>query len=155
MSTAAEVNLAVLNRFFDCLAKADLSTIRADLLAPDVRWHIAGRHPLSGTHLGPVAVLEFFAQLGRAGFATEVLFREADEHQAVQVHRGWSNRGDGNEVDLLWVLVCRISGSRIVEAWSLPSDQAAADAFFFAAYPLAELPARLAASSPPPSEGDF
>jgi ketosteroid isomerase-like protein len=148
MPTPAEANVALLARFFGCLARAELTTLRTELLSPDVRWHIAGRHPLSGTHLGPSAVLEFFAQLGKAGFATEVLFREADEHRAVQVHRAWTQRGDGNDIDLLWVLICRVSAGRIIEAWSMPSDQAAADAFFHASYPLAELPARLAAISP-------
>jgi len=143
-SDAAAANLDLVRRFFACFAEGNLDELRTRLLTPDVLWEVPGRHPLAGTLRGPGEVITFFAELGRCGFRTEPLFLQADADRVVEVHRGWSARGDGTDIDLLWVLVVEITGGRIVRAQSLVSDQAAADTFFWNAYRLAPLPARLA-----------
>jgi ketosteroid isomerase-like protein len=139
-----EANLALVRRFFACFAAGDLDTLREKVLAPDVIWHVPGRHPLSGTHRGVDEMLAFFAQLGASGFQADLQFLQADDEQVVDVHRGWSSRKDGSDIDLIWVLVYRIENGRITEARNFVSDQAAADTFFLNAYPLAPLPDRLA-----------
>ena len=140
-----EANLALVRTFFACFAAGDLDTLRKEVLAPDVVWHVPGRHPLSGTHRGVDQMLAFFAQLGSSGFQAEVQFLQADDERVVDVHRGWSGRKDGSDIDLDWVLVYRIENGRITEARNFVSDQAAADTFFLNAHPLAPLPDRLAA----------
>lgn len=144
-SSLREANLALVRRFFTCFAAGDLGTLREEVIAPDVVWHVPGRHPLSGTHRGVDQMLAFFAQLGTSGFQADVQFLQADDERVVDVHRGWSVRGDGSDIDLVWVLVYRIEDGRITEARNFVSDQAAADTFFLNAHPLAPLPDRLAA----------
>src|SRR3954451_8472809 len=108
-------NLELVRRFFACFASGDLTALKTAILAPDVRWHVPGRHPLAGTHHGPDEIVAFFGQLSRSGFRAKVLFLEADDDRVVDVHRGWSNRGDGHDIDLLWSLVFRIEAGRVVE----------------------------------------
>lgn len=128
-------NLVLLGRLFAGIATADLDAV-SEVLAPDVQWHISGRHPLSGTYVGPRSVLRYFARLAKAAFQTEVQFRGADGDLVVQMHRGWSGGGDqGPAIDQLWILICRIRDGKITAAWSVPSDQHAANAFFQALYP--------------------
>lgn len=140
----SEANLAVVRRFFACFAAGDLDALREEVLAPDVVWHVPGRHPLSGTHRGVEQMLAFFVQLGASGFQADLQFLQADDERVVDVHRGWSSRKDGSDIDLVWVLVYRIENGRITEARNFVSDQAAADTFFLNAHPLAALPDRLA-----------
>jgi ketosteroid isomerase-like protein len=144
----ATANLQVVRDFFACFAAADLYRLKTDVLAADVRWHVPGRHPLAGTHHGPDEVTAFFTALSRSGLRADVLFLAADGDRVVDVHRGWSDRGDGTDIDLLWSLVFRIQDDRVVEAQNFVSDQAAADTFFTAAYPLAPLSRRLAEPIP-------
>ncbi len=63
----------------------------------------------------------------------------ADENWVVDMHRGWSNREGEPNVDTVWVLAFRIEDGKIREARNFSFDQAAADAFFWQAYPLKPL----------------
>lgn len=138
-----EANLELFHRFYQCFLDNDLDTMRNEVMAPDVVWHIPGRHTLSGSHRGVDEILAYFAQVGASNFDSEMRYLHADENFVVQVHRGWSNRGDGTDVDMLWVLLYRIEDGRIAEAREFAEDQAAADAFFTRHYPLAPVPRRL------------
>lgn len=72
MTTAAtpEENIKTVQDFFAAYGQNDLGGIAA-VMDEDVRWHIPGRHPLSGTKQGRAEVLAFFEQLGSAGFQAE------------------------------------------------------------------------------------
>ncbi|MEU9593838.1 nuclear transport factor 2 family protein [Streptomyces sp. NPDC048219] len=142
--SAAERNMALVDRFFQTYAAYDLETMRNEILAPDVRWHIPGRHPLSGTHEGVDEVIAFFDRLGSAGFKADRIYFGADDDRVVDVHRGWSEVGDGHDIDMTWVLVWRIENGRVVEATNFAQDQASADAFFHRTFRLAPVSRRLA-----------
>jgi hypothetical protein len=137
-----EDNIAVVKDFFAAYAENDRAGIAA-VLAEDVRWHIPGRHPLSGVLEGRAEVLAFFDQLARAKFQAEPIYFGADETHVVDVHRGWSNLEDARNVDTIWALLYRIEDGRIVEATNLSADQDAANAFFWRHYDLAPVPERL------------
>ena len=140
---APEDNMQVVQDFFAAYGEGDLEAI-AGLLDENVRWHIPGRHPLSGTKQGRDEVLAFLARLGEAGFQAEKIFLGADRRHVVDVHRGWSNVEGKPNVDTIWALVYRIENGRIVEATNLSADQDAANAFFWSQYNLAPIPHRLA-----------
>lgn len=67
MAASPEDNIKVVQDFFAAYGANDLDGIAA-VMGEDVKWHIPGRHPLSGTKEGRDEVLAFFAQLGVAGF---------------------------------------------------------------------------------------
>jgi len=82
-------------------------------------------------------------ELGKSGFRAELIVLTADENWVVDMHRGWSNREGGANVDTVWVLAFRIEDGRIREGRNFAFARAAADGFFWQAYPLKPLPERL------------
>jgi ketosteroid isomerase-like protein len=143
MAGSPEDNIKVVQDFFAAYGANDLDGIAA-VMDEDVRWHIPGRHPLSGTKNGRAEVLAFFGQLGSAGFKAEPIYFGADEIHVVDIHRGWSNAVGKPNVDTTWALVYRIEDGKIVEATNLSADQDAANTFFWSQYNLAPVPQRLA-----------
>lgn len=143
MSETPEDNMKVVQDFFTAYGANDLDGIAA-VMDENVKWHIPGRHPLSGTKTGRDEVLAFFAQLGVAGFQADPIYFGADETHVVDIHRGWSNAEGKQNVDTTWALVYRIENGKIVAATNLSADQDAANTFFWSQYQLAPVPERLA-----------
>ena len=139
-------NIRVVQDFFAAYGDSDLDGIAA-VMDENVKWHVPGRHPLSGTRNGREEVLVFFEQLGIAGFRAEPIYFGADENHVVDIHRGWSNAEGRPNVDTIWALVYRIADGKIVEATNLSADQDAANNFFWSLYQFAPLPDRLARPS--------
>lgn len=142
-AASPDENIKVVQNFFAAYGKKDLKGIAA-VMDENVKWHIPGRHPLSGTKNGRDEVLAFFEQLGSAGFRAEPIYFGADENYVVDIHRGWSNAKGKPNVDTTWALVYRIENGKIVEATNLSADQDAANTFFWSQYSLAPIPERLA-----------
>lgn len=143
MADTPEDNIKVVQDFFAAYGANDLDGIAA-VMDEDVKWHIPGRHPLSGTKNGRDEVLAFFAQLGAANFQADPIYFGADETHVVDIHRGWSNAEGKPNVDTTWALVYRIEDGKIVEATNLSADQDAANTFFWSQYQLKPVPERLA-----------
>ncbi|MEM6498043.1 MAG: nuclear transport factor 2 family protein [Pseudomonadota bacterium] len=143
IAASPEQNIQVVKSFFKAYGKGDLDGI-AQVMDKNVRWHIPGRHPLSGTKTGRDEVIAFFDQLKSAGFQAEPIYFGADEQRVVDVHRGWSNAPDKPNVDTIWALVFHIKDGKIVEATNLSADQDAANTFFWSQYKLKKIPDRLA-----------
>ncbi len=141
-STNGSPAVALVQKFYECYASGDLETMKRDVLAPDVVWRIPGRHPLSGPKHGAEEIVAFFAELAKANMQAEVLYMAGDEDNVVDVHRGWGAT-DAASMDMLWVLYYRIQDGRIAEVTNFAADQARADEFFWASYPLAPIPERL------------
>lgn len=143
MAASPEENRKVIKDYYAAYGSGDMGKV-ADFFADDIEWHIPGHHPLAGTKKGKAEVAAFFAELGKSNFRAELLALMADENWVVDMHRGWSNREGQANVDTVWVLAFRIEDGKIREARNFSFDQAAADAFFWQAYPLKPLPERLA-----------
>jgi uncharacterized protein len=143
MAASPEENRQVIADYYAAYATGDMSRVTG-FFADDIEWHIPGHHPLAGTKRGKDEVSAFFEQLGKGNFRAELIALMADENWVIDMHRGWSD-GDGRvSVDTIWVLAFRIEDGKIKEARNFSFDQAAADSFFWQAYPLRPLPDRLA-----------
>jgi ketosteroid isomerase-like protein len=136
-------NLDIINKFFDAYGRKDLEGIK-DVVASNVKWTIPGHHPLSGTKSGINEVISFFDLLGRSDFKAEPIIFGVNDNYVVDCHRGWSNRQDGNNVDMLWCLLWKIENGKIIEVVNFAGDQHVADLFFHKAYQLKPLPDRIA-----------
>lgn len=135
-------NVVIVQRYYQAYGRGDLATVR-EIFAPDITWTIPGHHPLAGTKRGVDEVLAFFDQLAKAQFRAEVLFLGGNDNYVVDVHHGWSNLEQGENIDELWALLFRIENGRIAEAINFPGDQHVADAFFWKTYDLKPIPDRL------------
>jgi hypothetical protein len=142
-ATADHPNVAVIQRYYEAYGAGQLDVIRNEIFAPNITWTIPGHHPLSGIKRGVDEVFAFFQQLAKAKFRAEVLFLGGNDSYVVDVHRGWSNLEQGENIDQLWALLFRVENGRIVEATNFLTDQHAADAFFWSVYPLKPIPERL------------
>ncbi|MCT8992199.1 nuclear transport factor 2 family protein [Chelativorans sp. SCAU2101] len=136
-------NLKVIEDYYAAHAAGDLDAIRS-YLAPDVVWRIPGHHPLAGEKRGRDEVMAFFGELAKGRFSAEPIFFQAQGDLVVDIHRGWSNVGEGPEIDQLYALMFRLRDGKIVEAQNFLTDMHSSDAFFWAHYPLKPLPDRLA-----------
>ena len=143
-STPDHPNVKVIQRYYKAYGAGDIELIRNEIFAPNVTWTIPGHHPLAGTKQGADEVFAFFEQLNKAKFKAEVLFLGGNDNYVVDVHRGWSNLENGENIDQTWALLYKVENERITEAVNFPGDQHSADAFFWRVYPLNSIPERLA-----------
>lgn len=141
--SSREDNRKVITDYYAAYAAGDIDKV-ASFYANDIEWHIPGEHPLAGTKKGRAEVDAFFLQLGLSSFRAELIALTVDENWVIDMHRGWSNRSDGNNVDTIWALAFRIENGKIAEARNFAFDQASTNSFFWKAYPLKPIPDRLA-----------
>ncbi|WP_309085433.1 nuclear transport factor 2 family protein [Chelativorans sp.] len=139
----ADANIQVIRNYYQAYATGDPEAVRP-FLSEDVVWRIPGHHPLAGEKRGRDEVVAFFRELAKGGFKAEPIFFQADGDLVVDIHRGWSNMGEGPQIDQLYALMFRIENGLIVEATNFLTDMHQSDAFFWANYPLKPLPGRLA-----------
>ncbi len=112
-------------------AGGDLEAV-AELLAPDVVWHVPGGSPIAGDHHGREAVLAYFERrraLADRSFVMRPKGVLEDGDAVVQLvdgeaviggeRRTWSTAG-----------VYRIADGRLAEVWLVPLDLAAFDAIW-------------------------
>src|SRR6266545_3474190 len=102
-----------------------------ELIAEEAIWHVPGRNPLAGEHRGRLAVLAYFdALVQRTGgtFRAELTDVLASDTRAVAIARS-SGKRDGKQYDGLNCLLLTIERDQIAEAWLMPADPFALDAF--------------------------
>lgn len=108
-----------------------------DLLSPDVVFHVAGAHPLSGDHVGREAVRRYVAAVteaahGRGGFSVTSAFVE-DSGELLLVE-GTAFHGEEPFVRTIVHLI-RLRDGVVVEFWDNPFDQPAEDRFWTSQIP--------------------
>ena len=60
-------NVEVVHKMYNCFKTGDMETLKAEVFAPDIVWHLPGHHPLAGTKNGVAEVLAFFGKLRSLG----------------------------------------------------------------------------------------
>jgi uncharacterized protein len=136
-------NLEIINKFFLAYGNNDLKGI-TEVVDENVKWTIPGHHPLSGQKHGIDEVVAFFTQLGKSGFKADPIVLGVNDNYVIDCHRGWSNREDGKNIDILWCLLWKIEAGKIVEVVNFAGDQHEADRFFNSAYKLKPIQSRIA-----------
>lgn len=126
-------NLILISSFFQAYGSNDLPKIK-EILAEDIKWHIPGNHPLSGTKTGVAAVMEFFQQLHKGAFKAEPIVMGVNDHYVIDCHRNWSNLEEGENLNSMSCLLWKIENNRIVEVYNFPEDQHKVDTFFTKLY---------------------
>lgn len=132
MSTS-HPNLTLINRFFEAYGKNDIDSIK-NILAKDIKWHIPGQHPLSGTKKGVDEVLLFFQKLNKAAFKAEPIVMGVNDSYVIDCHKNWSNLKTAENLNAMSCLLWKIENNRIVEVHNFPENQHVVDAFFSKLY---------------------
>jgi len=122
-------NLALINDFFTAYAANNLDGIKK-VLAEDIKWHIPGEHPLSGTKNGINEVLEFFKKLNKGQFKAEPIVMGVNDNYVIDCHRNWSNLENAENLNAMSCLLWKIDNKKIVEVHNFPENQKDVDIFF-------------------------
>jgi uncharacterized protein len=127
----AQENRDLIRNGYEAFANGDMATI-AQTFSPDIRWHIGGRNPLSGTYNGQDEVFGFFGKImelsgGTFGLAIHDVLA-SDDH-VVALAKATATRNEATlETDE--VNVWHVADGRAVEFWSMSYSQAAVDEFW-------------------------
>jgi ketosteroid isomerase-like protein len=103
-------------------------------LAEDIKWHIPGEHPLSGTKNGVEEVLGFFKKLNKAAFKAEPIVMGVNDDYVIDCHRNWSNLENGENLDSMSCLLWKIENNIIVEVFNFTENQQIVNMFFSKLY---------------------
>jgi ketosteroid isomerase-like protein len=123
------------------------------LCAPDIAFHVAGTHPLSGSYVGRDAVRTYIDAVQRVpgdhpGFTIASVL--TDHHRNLLLVEGTARHGTPAFVRTV-VHVLRFRDALLTEYWDYPFDQEAEDTFWRSNLP-ARIPvqrSRVRASPPP------
>ena len=101
------------------------------LCCEDMVWHAAGRGSHAGDHCGRESVLAFLAGVGEDAQRFDASLEDVlvGDHLAALLMRARGRRGE-RRLETRYVVLLRFENGRIAEAWSIPQDQHAVDAFW-------------------------
>ena len=122
-------NLDLIHSFFTAYANNDSLGIK-EVLDENIKWHIPGEHPLSGTKTGIHEVLEYFRQLGKGSFKAEPIIMGVNDTHVIDCHRNWSNLDNDENLDNMSCLLWKIEDNKIKEVHNFPENQKVVDLFF-------------------------
>ena len=127
---ARHPNATLIRDVLRAVARGEIETVKR-LCVDGIQWHAMGRTPWAGDHVGIDAVLDY---LGRVGEAADVFDADlgdllVSEERAATVMQISARRGD-RRLEVQFLILYRIAGGKIAEAWSTPLDSHATDAFW-------------------------
>ena len=134
MTTTASIsstNEARIRTGYAAFQSGDLAAFNT-LFTPDITWHVPGRNPLAGDKRGIEATLEYFGELmARTDGTFRLELREVLAHDTIAtgIHHETARRG-GRTLDTDIVIIFRLAGEQVAEAWVHYYDQGVVDAFF-------------------------
>ena len=91
----------------------------AQLIAPDVVWHVPGNNLISGTYASRDAIFECFDkiyELSKGTYRPQLKDILADEQYTVAVLHATAQHGD-KKLDQDYAFIMRIANDQIVELW--------------------------------------
>jgi ketosteroid isomerase-like protein len=131
--TESHPNIELINAFFKAYATNNVEAIQ-NIFADDIKWHIPGTHPLSGTKLGVNAVLEYFEKLNKGRFMAEPIVMGVNDNFVIDCHRNLSNIEGEEHFNNMSCLLWKIDNQKIVEVHNFPQNQQIVDLFFSKLY---------------------
>lgn len=115
------------------VSQGDVERFGELLLADDVVWHWGGASTVSGDYHGReqvVRLVQGFQQLAGQGLVLQPLDVLEGDDYLMSFTRVTGRRADGNQLDVTMADAMRFGADgRVVEFWTLSSDQRAVDAF--------------------------
>lgn len=136
-------NVEVVEKMYHCFKSGDMETLKSEVFAEDLKWHLPGHHPLAGTKNGIGEVLAFFGRLRGLGLqVTPLGMGELSSGSVAEVYRA-TGEYNGAKLDVFNCNHYTVKDGKIVEVQVLMGDQHGYDAFFWQAYQLKPIPDRL------------
>lgn len=124
--------LEAIERYGAAVAVGDMDAV-ASVFTSDAVWHQPGENPLSGDHVGPIAILDHLGRFMALSQGSFTLTTESATESGALVSttvRFTATRADGATLDQRGVDVFRVVDGRIAEVWLIGEDQVAEDEFW-------------------------
>lgn len=129
-------NIQLMQNVYDAFGRGDVDTA-ASYWTQDCTHHYPGRSPLSGSHSGLQATIDFAGkmfELCEGRLTMEVLdIGASDDFAYARVITSYARRtpaGEEKKVDMPFINIMRITDGKISEFWTYPADQYAMDEFW-------------------------
>jgi hypothetical protein len=124
-----EARTEIVRHAYAAYTAGDCGPLQA-MLAPEITFHVAGDHPLSGDYRGVDEVRVYLATVdrlhgGRAGATLDTVF--ADESGDLVLLESTTRHGN---VKRSIGHVLRFDGDRLMEVWDNPADPDAEDRYW-------------------------
>lgn len=127
-----ESKIERMRRGYEAFGKGDLDALR-DLFSPDIVWHSGGDNALTGDYKGIDEVFTYFGKLFEmtgGDLHQDVHDLLASDDHGVAITNVRASRPDGRTMSMGQVAVFHIDDAdKVTEAWVIPSDATAANAF--------------------------
>ncbi|MEB2773865.1 nuclear transport factor 2 family protein [Algoriphagus sp. D3-2-R+10] len=127
--TGKHPNIQLIESFFKAYSTADFEGMR-QVMSADIKWHIPGKHPFSGTKNGITELMEYLEKLNQFGFKAEQIVMGVNDNYVIDCHRNWSTSSSSVVLNAMSCLLWKIEDSKIVEVFNFPQDQKMVDVFF-------------------------
>jgi ketosteroid isomerase-like protein len=128
---AEHPNIARIKDVYAAFATGEFAALN-DLFAEDLLWHQGGRNQLSGDYRGREAVFGFFGKImevTQGSFQVDLHAAFADDEHGVGLVVVTASRG-GQNMNVNAVDVMHLRDGKVMEWWTVPTDQYAFDEFF-------------------------
>jgi len=128
----AHPNEDLIRKGFEAFSTGDMDTLRNEVFAPDVKYHVPGKSPISGDYNGVDEVLGFFGkifELTGGTFRVELHDVLANDEHGIALSPATGQR-PGKTLHDNGVLVFHLRDGRTTEVWLQPEDLYALDEFF-------------------------
>lgn len=122
-------NVTLIHAFFEAYSVYDLEAIKK-ILAPDIQWHIPGKHPYSGTKTGVEEVLGYFKALVGFDFKAKPIVMGVNDDYVIDCHLNWSNCKEGENASFMSCLLWKIENGKVTAVYNFQQDQHLVDHFF-------------------------
>ncbi|WPR75006.1 nuclear transport factor 2 family protein [Algoriphagus sp. NG3] len=127
--TEKHPNIQLIENFFQAYSTADFEGMR-QVMSEDIKWHIPGKHPLSGTKNGIVELMDYLEKLNQYGFKAAQIVMGVNDSYVIDCHRNWSTAPGRPVLNAMSCLLWKIEENKIVEVFNFPQDQHLVDMFF-------------------------
>jgi ketosteroid isomerase-like protein len=128
----AHPNEELARKGYASFEKGDLDTLRNEVFAPGIQWHIPGRSSIAGDYSGIDEVFGFFGKIAQESggtFRLEIHDVIGSDTHAVGLVTATGVR-NGKSIDDKTVHVFHIENGKVVEFWGHAQDQYAVDEFW-------------------------
>ncbi len=120
----AHPNEELLRKGYEAFSRGDMNTLRDEVFAGDVTFHIPGNNQLAGNHVGKENVFNFLGkvmELSGGSFRIELHDLLASDEHAVALTNGTGQRGS-KTANYHSVHVWDVRGGKISELWEHPEQ---------------------------------
>lgn len=131
---AEHTNVERLKKGYTAFASGDLDTLRDEVFASDIVWHVSGNSPIAGDYKGVDEVFGFFGkifELSGGSFSLEVHDLLANDEHAIALAHATGSRDGGKTLDENVVHVYHVNDEgKVTEFWGFSNDSAVTDEFW-------------------------